>query len=99
LAKLVVAGKFSAPLIGIYARTATTSSISAIARCITRSSTRWQPPSGKGSSRGKSRYSAPQRFGLLRYLAVRVSEAENRVMVTFVTARRSFNEIHHLAKF
>jgi 23S rRNA (uracil1939-C5)-methyltransferase len=29
---------------------------------------------------------------------VRVSEAENRAMVTFVTARRSFNEIHHLAK-
>jgi 23S rRNA (uracil1939-C5)-methyltransferase len=28
-----------------------------------------------------------------------VAEAENRVMVVFITAQRSFNEIHHLGKF
>jgi 23S rRNA (uracil1939-C5)-methyltransferase len=36
--------------------------------------------------------------GILRYLVVRVSERDNLAMVTFVTIRRSFNEIHHLAK-
>lgn len=35
--------------------------------------------------------------GILRYLVVRVSEATGQAMVTFVTARRSFNEVHHLA--
>lgn len=37
--------------------------------------------------------------GILRYLVVRVSEATEEVMVTFVTARRAFNEIHHLGKY
>lgn len=37
--------------------------------------------------------------GILRYLVIRVSEENNQVMVTFVTVRRAFNEIHHLAKF
>lgn len=37
--------------------------------------------------------------GILRYLVVRVSEATEELMVTFVTARRAFNEIHHLGKY
>ena len=65
------------------------------------------PPSHKQSSacgEGRIRkgkvpvYSARSGTGFLRYLVVRVSESENRVMATFVTAQRSFNEIHHLAK-
>lgn len=44
-------------------------------------------------------YNPRSRMGLLRYLVVRVSEAEQKVMVVFVTAERSYNEIHHLGKF
>lgn len=36
--------------------------------------------------------------GILRYLVVRVSNSRDEAMVTFVTARRAFNEIHHLAR-
>jgi 23S rRNA (uracil1939-C5)-methyltransferase len=44
-------------------------------------------------------YSPRSGSGFLRYLVVRVSEVDNRAMAVFVTAERSFNEIHHLAKF
>lgn len=44
-------------------------------------------------------YHPDRKSGLLRYLVVRVSEETEQVMVTFVTARRSYNEIHHLGKF
>jgi len=44
-------------------------------------------------------YNPRSKMGLLRYLVVRVSEAEQKVMVVFVTAKRSFNEIHHLGKY
>src|SRR5450631_499298 len=44
-------------------------------------------------------YNSRSRMGLLRYLVIRVSEAEQKVMVVFVTAERSYNEIHHLGKF
>lgn len=37
--------------------------------------------------------------GILRYLVVRVSVSAGEAMVTFVTARRAFNEIHHLARY
>lgn len=37
--------------------------------------------------------------GILRYLVVRVSVSTGEAMVTFVTARRAFNEIHHLARY
>lgn len=43
-------------------------------------------------------YQDRNKSGILRYLVVRVSESSQEVMVTFVTARRAFNEIHHLAK-
>lgn len=42
-------------------------------------------------------YQEKNKSGILRYLVVRVSESSGEVMVTFVTARRAFNEIHHLA--
>src|SRR6185369_12624778 len=44
-------------------------------------------------------YNPRSKMGLLRYLVVRVSEAEQKAMVVFVTAQRSFNEIHHLGRF
>lgn len=44
-------------------------------------------------------YNPRSKMGLLRYLVVRVSEAEQTAMVIFVTAERSYNEIHHLGKF
>ena len=100
LAKLVVAGKFSAPLIGIYRKNS--HDITDIGDCplhhplINKVTTAVR----EGIIKGKVPIFSPRSSsGLLRYLAVRVSEAENRAMVTFVTARRSFNEIHHLAKF
>ncbi len=37
--------------------------------------------------------------GLLRHLVVRVAEAGQELLLTFVTRRRAFNEIHHLTKF
>lgn len=37
--------------------------------------------------------------GILRYLVVRVSVSTGEAMVTFVAARRAFNEIHHLARY
>lgn len=37
--------------------------------------------------------------GILRYLVVRVSVSTGEAMATFVTARRAFNEIHHLARY
>jgi 23S rRNA (uracil1939-C5)-methyltransferase len=40
-----------------------------------------------------------KRRGLLRYLAVRVSPATGKAMVTFVTAERSFTEVTHLGKW
>ncbi|SKA22202.1 23S rRNA m(5)U-1939 methyltransferase [Trichlorobacter thiogenes] len=43
-------------------------------------------------------YQDKNKTGILRYLVVRVSESSNEVMVTFVAARRAFNEIHHLAR-
>ena len=99
-AKLVVSGKFSAPLIGIYRRNS--HDIMDASDCPLH-----HPLINKvvravkdGIRKGKVPVFSPRSgSGLLRYLVVRVSEAENRAMVTFVTAQRSFNEIHHLAKY
>ena len=98
-AKLVVAGKFSAPLIGIYRRNS--HDIIDVGNCPLH-----HPLINKvvhavreGIRKGKVPVFSPRSgSGILRYLVVRVSEAENRAMATFVTAQRSFNEIHHLAK-
>jgi len=99
-AKLAVAGGHSDPFIGIYRRTShdvvdlgdcplhhpLINQVIAIVR--------------EGIRKFRVPIFHPEReTGLLRYLVVRVSESREQVMVTFVTARRSFNEIHHLAKY
>jgi 23S rRNA (uracil1939-C5)-methyltransferase len=58
----------------------------------------------KAASEGISKLKVPiwqekNKTGILRYLVVRVSASSNQAMVTFVTYRRAFNEIHHLARF
>lgn len=98
-AKLVVTGKFSAPIIGIYRRNS--HDVIDIGDCPLHHPliNRVVQAVKEGISKGKVPiYSARSGTGLLRYLVVRVSEAENRAMATFVTAQRSFNELHHLAK-
>jgi 23S rRNA (uracil1939-C5)-methyltransferase len=44
-------------------------------------------------------YDPVRRRGLLRYLAIKVSPAADKAMVTFVTAERNFREVTHLAKW
>jgi 23S rRNA (uracil1939-C5)-methyltransferase len=44
-------------------------------------------------------YDARKKRGLLRYMLVRVSPANNEALVTFVTAERNFREVTHLAKW
>jgi 23S rRNA (uracil1939-C5)-methyltransferase len=98
-AKLMVTGKFSAPVIGIYRRNS--HDVVDISDCPLH-----HPLINKvvqavkeGIRKGKVPvYSPRSGTGLLRYLVIRVSETDNRVMAIFVTAERSFNEIHHLAK-
>lgn len=98
-AKLVVAGKFASPVIGIYRRNS--HDVLEIGDCPLHhplintivNAVR------EGIRKGKvSIYSPRTGRGLLRYLVIRVAEYENRAMVVFVTAERSYNEIHHLAK-
>lgn len=98
-AKLVIAGRFASPIIGIYRRNS--HDVMDIADCPLHHPliNRVVAAVRDGISRGKVPVYNPRTGGgILRYLVVRVSERENRAMVTFVTAERSFNEIHHLAK-
>jgi 23S rRNA (uracil1939-C5)-methyltransferase len=44
-------------------------------------------------------YNPKRKTGLLRYLAVKVSPAQGKAMVTFVTAERNYREVTHLAKW
>ena len=44
-------------------------------------------------------YNPRSEMGLLRYLVLRVSETDQKIMVVFVVSKRSFNELHHLAKY
>ncbi len=99
-AKLAVAGSHADPYIGIYRRASHDvvdleecplhhPLINAVIKAV-----------GKGISKLKVPvYQDKNKSGILRYLVVRVSESTGQVMVTFVTARRAFNEIHHLARF
>lgn len=99
-AKLVVAGKFAAPVIGIYRRNS--HDVIDIGDCPLHHPliNRVVQAVKEGIRKGKVPiYSARSGTGLLRYLVVRVSEAENRAMAIFVTSQRSFNEIHHLGKY
>ena len=99
-ARFVVAGRSTAPAIGIYRRNS--HDVIDIADCPLYHPLVNQVVQAvrEGIKKGKVPvFSERSSTGLLRYLVVRVSEAENRVMAVFVTAERSFNEIHHLAKF
>ncbi len=99
-AKLVVAGKFADPMIGIYRQN--THEVVDISDCPLH-----HPLINKvveavkaGIVKGKIPiYSQRSGSGILRYLVIRVSEDSGKAMVAFVTAHRSFNEIHHLAKY
>jgi 23S rRNA (uracil1939-C5)-methyltransferase len=98
--KLVIAGKFAEPRIGMY-RTGSHEVVDTgdcplhhplINRVV--------KAVKEGIRKGRVPvYSQRTGSGILRYLVVRVSESDNRAMVVFVTAQRSFNEIHHLAKY
>ncbi|SNB45720.1 23S rRNA (uracil(1939)-C(5))-methyltransferase RlmD [Geobacter sp. DSM 9736] len=98
-AKLVVAGKHALPQIGIYKRNS--HDVIDIENCALH-----HPLINtiiktvkQGIKKGKVPIYSPRTgSGLLRYLVIRVSSSENRAMVIFVTADRSYNEIHHLAR-
>jgi 23S rRNA (uracil1939-C5)-methyltransferase len=99
-AKLVVGGKYAAPLIGIYKRNS--HDILDIGDCQLHHPliNRIAAVVRKGIIKGRVPvYSPKSKQGLLRYLVIRVAEQENRAMVVLVTARRSFNELHHLAVY
>lgn len=99
-AKLVIAGKFAAPVIGIYRRDS--HDILDISDCTLHHPliNRIAAVVKRGITKGKVPiYSPRSEQGLLRYLVVRVAESENRAMVVLVTARRSYNEFHHLGEF
>jgi 23S rRNA (uracil1939-C5)-methyltransferase len=99
-AKLVVAGKHSEPFLGIYRRASHDvfdleacpihhPLINRVMETVRRGITRLKVPI----------YNPRSKMGLLRYLVVRVSEAEQKAMVVLITADKSYNEIHHLSKF
>jgi 23S rRNA (uracil1939-C5)-methyltransferase len=99
-AKLAVSGKFIAPVVGIYRKNS--HDVVDIAACPLHHPLVNEVVAAvkEGIRKGKVPIYSPRTgSGLLRYLAVRVSLTENRAMVVFVTAERSFNELHHLGKF
>lgn len=99
-AKLVVGGKFGAPVIGIYRRNS--HEVMDIGDCPLHLPLVNTVVAAVKAGIRKNKvpiWSPRSESGLLRYLVVRVSEATNTAMVVFVTAERSYNEIHHLAKF
>lgn len=99
-AKLAVAGSHSDPWIGIYRRTS--HDVVDLGDCPLHHPLINRVIAAVREGIKKSRvpiYHPERETGLLRYLVVRVSESREQAMVTFVTARRSYNEIYHLAKF
>jgi 23S rRNA (uracil1939-C5)-methyltransferase len=97
-AKLVIGGKFADPVIGIYRRES--HDILDISNCPLHNPliNRIVSVVKRGIIKGKiSIYSTRSAQGLLRYLLIRVAEAENKAMVTIVTSKRSYNELHHLS--
>jgi 23S rRNA (uracil1939-C5)-methyltransferase len=98
-AKLVVAGKFSDPVIGIYRRN--THEVLEIDDCpLHHPLINAVVKAAKvGIRKGKVPiYNPKSEMGLLRYLVVRVAEPSDRVMVVLVTSEQGYNEMHHLAK-
>jgi 23S rRNA (uracil1939-C5)-methyltransferase len=98
-AKLVMDGTFTDPVIGIYRRNSHEvidisdcplhhPLINTIVRAVKTGIRKGRVPI----------FHARSGAGLLRYLVVRVAADGSSAMVVFVTARRSYNEIHHLAK-
>lgn len=98
--KLAIAGKHSEPCIGIFRRSSHEvidlnecpihhPLVNRVIEVVRRGITKMKVPI----------YNPRSRMGVLRYLVVRISEAEQKAMVIFVTAERSYNEIHHLSKF
>lgn len=97
-AKLVISGKFASPQIGIYRRDS--HEINDISSCPLHHPliNRIAAVVKKGITKGKIPiYNPKTEQGLLRYLVIRVAEAENRAMVVLVTSKRSYNELHHLS--
>lgn len=99
-AKLTIAGKHSDPFIGIYRRASHDvydlelcplhhPLINRVVEAVRQGIVKLKVPV----------YNPQSKMGLLRYLAVRVSVYERKAMVVFVTAHRSYNEIHHLGRF
>jgi 23S rRNA (uracil1939-C5)-methyltransferase len=86
-AKLVIGGRSAAPVIGIYRPRS--HDVLDIADAVREGIRKQHVPI----------YSPRTGNGILRYLAVRVSEADNTALVVLVTAYRSYNELHHLCRF
>ena len=98
-AKLVVAGKFTAPIIGIYRRNS--HDVMDISDCPLHHPiiNRVIAAAKEGIRKGKVPVFSPRSgSGFLRYLVVRVAPDSNRAMVLFVTTERGYNAVHHLAK-
>ena len=98
-AKLVIAGKFTTPVIGIYRRNS--HDVIDIGGCPLHHPliNRVIEAAREGIRKGKVPVYSPRTgTGLLRYLLVRVAPTENRAMVVFVTTERGYNAVHHLAK-
>ena len=99
-AKLVVSGKFSDPVIGIYRRN--THDVMEIAECSLHHPliNKVVKAAKAGIRKGKVQiYNPKSEMGLLRYLVVRVAEPSEKVMVVLVTTELGYNEMHHLAKY
>ena len=99
-AKLVVAGKFSDPVIGIYRRNS--HDVLEIEDCPLHHPliNKVVKAAKAGIKKGKVPiYNPKSEMGLLRYLVVRVAEPSDKVMVVLVTSDQGYNEMHHLAKF
>ena len=99
-AKLAVAGTHREPYIGIYRRAS--HDVVDLEDCPLHHALVNRVV--KATREGISKLKVPiwqekNKTGILRYLVVRVSASSNEAMVTFVTYRRAFNEIHHLARF
>ncbi|WP_246166951.1 23S rRNA (uracil(1939)-C(5))-methyltransferase RlmD [Oryzomonas japonica] len=99
-AKLTIAGKWSDPFIGIYRRASHDvydldqcplhhPLINRVVEAVRLGIVKLKVPV----------YNPHSKMGLLRYLVVRVSAHERKAMVVFVTAQRSYNEVHHLGRF
>ena len=98
--KLAVAGTHAEPYIGIYRRAS--HDVVDLEDCALHHALVNRVI--KAAREGISKLKVPvwqekNKSGVLRYLVVRVSVSSGEAMVTFVTYRRAFNEIHHLARY